>query len=71
MATYTINIDERTIAGKSLLNYLRAIGILLDKTRENEAKGKSATLQAIKDAEEGRITRYASFDDFKRAMNEI
>ena len=71
MATYTINIDERTAAGKSLLNYLRAIGILLEKTRGNEAKGKNATLQAIKDTEEGRVTKYASFDDFKRAMNEI
>ena len=71
MATYTINIDERTAAGKSLLNYLRAIGILLDNTRENEAKGKASTLQAIKDAEKGRVTTYASFDDFKRAMNEI
>ncbi len=99
MATYTINIDERTAAGKSLLNYLRALGILLEKTRGNEAKGKNATLQAIKDmkgprllhihttkgkgyepaeknptikdTEEGRVTKYASFDDFKRAMNEI
>lgn len=71
MATYTINIDERTAAGKSLLNYLRTIGILLEKSRTKEGEGKTATLKAIKDVEEGRITKYSSFDDFKHAMNEI
>ena len=41
MATYTITVNERTKAGKSLVNYLKSLGVIEEPNDE--------TLQAMKD----------------------
>lgn len=70
MATYTININERTSAGKALLDYLISLGVIIKnkaKTRE-ETSGYNETLQAIKEMKEGKVVRYKNFEDFKNKM---
>lgn len=70
MATYTININERTSAGKALLDYLISLGVIIKnkaKTRE-ETSGYNETLQAIKEMKEGKVVRYKNFEDFKKKM---
>lgn len=36
MASYTIKINERTNAGKSLLKYLASLGVLVEKKTESQ-----------------------------------
>lgn len=59
MATYTITINERTNSGKSLLIYLRSLGLikevdtvndpdLVRKVRKSQAEIKAGKCKAIK-----------------------
>ena len=41
MATYTITVDERTREGKSLVRYLRGLGVIVEPN--------DATLAAVKE----------------------
>ena len=63
MATYTININERTSAGKALLNYLLSIGAIV------EPKKKGSIEEAIQDYESGRTTKCKDFDDYLKKIN--
>ena len=63
MATYTITINEKTKSGKFLLAYLCELGLISEKKAPNET-----TKKAVKEAEEGKLTKCASFDDFKKQM---
>ena len=56
MATYTITVNGRTKAGKSLVNYLKSLGVIDGPNDE--------TLQAMKDIEDGNVTVYKTFDDY-------
>ena len=58
MATYTITVNERTKAGKSLVNYLKSLGVIEEPNDE--------TLQA-KDIEDGNVTVYKTFEDYLEA----
>jgi len=66
MATYTINLNERTSAGKALLNYLLSLGVV--ESSAKEPSGYDATMQAIKDVKAGKVTHYKDFDEFKKKM---
>lgn len=64
MTTLTINIDNTKRKGIALLSYLKALSesddfIIIDeeKTPNNE------TLQAIKDAELGKVNKYNSAEE--------
>ena len=59
MATYTITVNERTKAGKSLVNYLKSLGVIEEPNEE--------TLQAMEDVEKGDITVYKTFEDYLEA----
>ena len=59
MATYTITVNERTKAGKSLVNYLKSLGVIEEPNDE--------TLQAMKDIEDGNVTVYKTFEDYLEA----
>ena len=59
MATYTITINERTREGKSLVNYLKSLGVIDVPNDE--------TLQAMKDIEDGNVTVYKTFEDYLEA----
>ena len=59
MATYTITVNERTREGKSLVNYLKSLGVIDVPNDE--------TLQAMKDIEDGNVTVYKTFEDYLEA----
>ena len=59
MATYTITVNERTKAGKSLIAYLKSLGVIDEPNEE--------TLQAMKDIEDGNVTAYKTFEDYLEA----
>ena len=48
MATYTITVNERTKAGRGLVEYLRSLGVI------NEAN--DTTLNAIEELKTGKVT---------------
>lgn len=60
MATYTITINERTKAGKSLVEYLRNLGVIEVPNAE--------TLNAIKDIDNNCGIRCDTFEDYLKAI---
>ena len=56
MTTYTITIDEKTKSGKSLIAYLRSLGIVQESD--------DTTLKAVKELKDGKVTRCTSFEDY-------
>ena len=56
MTTYTITIDEKTKSGKSLIAYLRSLGIVQEPDE--------TTLKAVKELKDGKVTRCSSFEDY-------
>ena len=62
MATYTITVNEKTREGKSLVKYLKSLGVIDVPNDE--------TLQAMKDIEDGNVTVYKTFEDYLEAYNE-
>ena len=63
MATYTITVNERTKAGKSLVSYLRDLGVIDEPNAE--------TLAAIKEIKSGGGTRCENFDDYLKAVQAL
>ena len=63
MATYTITVNERTRAGKSLVNYLRSLGVI-DEPSE-------ATLAAVQEIKNGGGTRCETFEDYLKAIQAL
>jgi len=66
MATYTLTINERTNAGKALLEYLLSLGVITAKPKATHSKGLD---EAIEDVKHGRTTRCDSFDDYLKQIN--
>ena len=62
MATYVVNINERTNTGKSLLGYLKNLGVIVD------AEPNNTTLKAINELRTGKVIRCKNFEDYKRKM---
>ena len=52
MATYTIKINERTARGKALMDYLNALGVLINKV---SPKTKSSYVSSQEDIKDGRV----------------
>lgn len=65
MATYTINLNERTSAGKALLNYLFSLGVL----NREPARRKRGIDQAIEDFNTGNTVKCKDFDDYLKKVN--
>lgn len=63
MATYTIFINERTREGKSLLEYLKNLGLI--KTTENKM---NAVQKSLKEAAEGQVFKAKNVDDFFKQL---
>ena len=61
MATYTITINERTKAGKSLVGYLRSLGVI-DEPNDT-------TVAAVSEIRNGGGTRCDSFDDYLKVVS--
>lgn len=60
MATYTIRVNERTKAGRGLVSYLRALGVIEEPNDE--------TMKAIAEIESGKGTRCESFEEYLEAV---
>lgn len=60
MATYTIQVNERTKAGKVLVKYLRDLGVIEEPN--------DTTMAAIKEIEDGGGTRCNTFEDYLKAI---
>ena len=63
MATYTVTINERTKAGKSLVSYLRSLGVI-DEPND-------ATMAAVPEIRSGGGTRCNTFDDYLKAVSAL
>lgn len=63
MSTYTITVNERTKAGKSLINYLRNLGVIEEPNQ--------ATIAAINEIRNGGGTLCKSFDDYLKTVAEL
>lgn len=62
MATYTITINERTKQGKSLRDYLQALGII--KTTK-----KGSLDEALEDVRKGNVYEASSIEDLIKQLN--
>ena len=60
MATYTITVNEKTREGKSLVKYLKSLGVIDDVPNDE-------TLQAMKDIEDGNVKVYKTFEAYLEA----
>mgnify|MGYP000971512893 FL=1 len=65
MATYTININERTKEGRSIVDYLREKGLI---PTPHTDKGKAATRRALNELREGKVTRCQTFDGYLESV---
>ena len=63
MATYTITVNERTKAGKSLVKYLRNLGVI-DEPND-------ATLAAVQEIKNGGGTKCETFEDYLKAVQAL
>ena len=65
MATYTITLNERTSSGKALMEYLQALGVLVQKI--TPAK-KSSYERSQEDIREGRVEKFSSSEDMFKSL---
>ena len=68
MATYTISVNERTNTGKALLALIKSLGILVSPVSPTSAK--STTLDAIREAMEGKGVLCEDFEDYLKKVHE-
>ena len=59
MATYTVNINERTQAGKSLFLYLNSLGVITERLTQRRRTGID---EALDDVRNGRVYQADSVD---------
>lgn len=70
MATYTISINERTIWGRGLVDYLRRIPVNLTLVTKGK-KHKTGIDEALEDVKHGRVLQAESVDDmFKQILGD-
>jgi hypothetical protein len=68
MATYTVTINERTNAGRQLLNYLVGLGLIKDRVATRKKTGFE---EAEEDIREGRVYTASSASDlFNQLMKD-
>ena len=68
MATYTVTINERTNAGRQLLNYLLGLGLIKDRV---PVRKKTGLEEAEEDIREGRVyTASSAADLFNQLMKD-
>ncbi len=62
MATYTININERTNFGKQLFLFLNGLGIIEEKPK------KGTIYEALEDYKAGRTIKCKDFEDYLKKI---
>ena len=84
MATYTITLNERSARGKALIEYLKALGVLMHKVSPKSATkhrlydpetGDSlndATMKVIEDARKGKdVIEVGSMDEYLELVKNL
>ena len=66
MASYILTVNERTNAGKALLEYLFSLGVIDAKKKLSRRKGID---EAIDDVKNGRTVKCDSFEDYLEKIN--
>lgn len=65
MATYTININERTKEGRNVVDYLREKGLIPTKQKDN---GIEATRRSLHEMRSGKVTRCKDFEAYLKSV---
>ena len=65
MATYTITLNERTSSGKALMEYLKALGVLMHKVSPKE---KTSYQRSQEDKLAGRIEKFSSPEEMFKSL---
>lgn len=65
MATYTITVNERTAWGKALMNYLHALGVIVQRV---SPKSKSSYVRSQEDKRAGRIESFDSSEEMFESL---
>ena len=65
MATYTITLNEHTSGGKALVEYLRALGVLISKVTP---KAKSSYVRSQEDKLAGRVESFSSSEEMFKSL---
>ena len=60
MAAYAIQINERTLAGQSLLEYLTSLGVIVERLKPRHKNGLE---EALEDVKKGRVYHAANADE--------
>jgi len=69
MTTYEITFNENDVQGKSFLKFMKTLPFIsVSKKKTTKISGLE---EALKDIEEGNITKYESYDDFKKWLNQL
>ena len=66
MATYTITLNERSARGKALMEYLKALGVLMHKVSP-----KSATKHRLYDPETGKYLNDETMKAIEQAHDDM
>ena len=61
MATYTIHINEQTQEGRSLVNYLRELGLIAPDSVDD---GIKTTRRAMRELRQGKVTHCKDFNEY-------
>lgn len=71
MSVVTVNINERTSAGRALLEYLKTLGVIVSGPKKEVKKtGMDLTLEAINELKKGEGTKCKDFEDYKKKVSE-
>ena len=65
MATYTIILNERSAKDKALVEYLKALGVLITKV---SPKRKGSLQRSMEDKQARRIERFDSSEDMFKSL---
>ena len=65
MATYTITVNERSNWGRTLMAYLRELGVLVEKKSPTK---KSCYAQSQEDIRKGRVESFSSSEEMFKSL---
>lgn len=65
MTTYTITLNEQTSSGKALIEYLNALGVLVQKVSPEK---KCSYESSQEDIRKGRVEKFASSDEMFKSL---
>ena len=65
MTTYTITLNEQTSSGKALIEYLNALGVLMQKVTPVK---KCSYESSQEDIRKGRVKKFASSEEMFKSL---